>query len=648
MSSYLVALFVGNFIPGAHIAVDGVPITVWAPPEREHLESFALEQTGLLMKYFKRYFGIAYPFKKLDLVVVPESEDDGMENVAAIAYQESAILIDSRTASITKKKDVTRLLAHELAHMWFGDLVTMKWWHELWLKESFADWISYKAVNAVMPSVKAWDVFAYDRANTIFTDCLQSTRSVRYDVTDPGQIYGMYDEITYMKGASVLRMIESFLGERNFQEGVQLYLSRHKFGNASAYDLWGALAEVTGRPIPAMMDGWINQAGLPLVSVNNDASKKQMTLSQARCLIEPDGERDNTLWSVPLKLRVDNAISVQLLDKQTLQYALNRPNLRTVNADGSGYYRVFYDNDFLSQVPDLKSKKNGAERFSFLNDQWFLFLANKISKDQYMQLLKAFEHDRDPLVVLETIRQLWYWRTFNNQGATDCGAVKVDISKQLAYAFKDYGWQAKSEESGLHILARAAIIETLGTIGYDRGIVRKARLLYKNRDKQKIDPDLRKAALNIVAFSGGKKDWDEIFLAWRKAKNPDEKQQYLFALTWFQEPVFLKRTLDLSLTSDVPIEQAADFIALTMRNAPDRQPVWMFVKSHWAELCTRCTRRLIVPAIGALGLLTTGSELEDLKKLFQDHAVALVKVDMARAVERVAARDAFLKRMGAN
>ncbi len=648
MSTYLVGLFVGNFVRGKHAEVNGVPVTIWAPPDREELESFTLDTTVKLMNYYNDYFGINYPFKKLDLIAVPESEDDGMENLAAIAYQESAILINEKTASIETKKDVARLLAHELAHMWFGDLVTMKWWHDLWLKESFADWISYKAVDALMPDVKAWDIFAYDKAQTVFTDCLKSTRAIHFSVNNPGEITNMFDEITYMKGASVLRMMERYLGEQEFRQGVHNFLYKFKFDNAEAEDLWDAFSDVSQKPVGKIMSTWINQAGIPLVSVRQANGKA--TFNQERCLLDPGPQADNSLWAIPLKNKILSAsstsdqqqVKVELLNARESSSKLGSGEMvATANTDGSGYYRVRYDKDFITKLPGAIATLTGAERFALLNDQWYLLLAGKITKDEYLTVLKALIHDIDPLVVSEEIRQIWYWRSFNNGGNTGNGGIHINIQEQLASAFAKYGWQITDNESQFETMARASVIETLGTIGEDQAVIAKARSLYPQVANSNVEPSLAKAIVNIVAFNGDTNDYETIKSAWQKTDDPEDKQKYLFALAWFQQPELIQQSLALSLTPDVRIEEAANYVALIMRNAPDRDPVWQFTKQNWQALCQRCTRRLVVPVINGLGLLSTKEEMQDITTFFHEHPQPEIQADMDRTLERVAARVKF-------
>ncbi|MFB3819790.1 MAG: M1 family metallopeptidase, partial [Candidatus Methylomirabilales bacterium] len=306
MSTYLVAFVVGRLAATPPVMVGATPLRVWCVPGKERLAAFALEVAAFALRFFEDYYGIPYPGDKLDLIAIPDFAFGAMENLGAITFRETALLVDEAAATHAERTRVADVVAHELAHMWFGDLVTMAWWNGLWLNEAFATFMEVMAVDAWRPAWARWTAFGVSRGAALAVDGLAASRPVEYEVRAPRDADAMFDVLTYEKGGAVLRMLEQHLGPALFREGVRRYLTEHRFGNADTVDLWRALGAASGQPIPAMMDGWIFRPGYPVVSVAPVAEGRSLRLQQTRFRYLPDGS-DGETWQIPLTIRAEVA-----------------------------------------------------------------------------------------------------------------------------------------------------------------------------------------------------------------------------------------------------------------------------------------------------------------------------------------------------
>src|SRR5213083_3066285 len=308
MSTYLVAFVVGELEATDPVPVGEAPVRVWCVPGKRHLAAFGHEIAVASLRFFEAYYGLPYAGDKLDLLAIPDFAAGAMENFGAITFRETALLVDARAASHTELERVADVVAHENAHMWFGDLVTMSWWNGIWLNEAFATFMEILAIDAWKPEWQRWTTFGVSRAAALSVDGLHSTRPIEFHVAAPRDADAMFDVLTYEKGASVLRMLEQHLGATVFREGVRDYLRTHRFANADTGDLWAALGRAARQPIPEVMDGWIFQPGYPLVSARLDG--RQLVLSQQRFTYLPEPLPGSTptppdqAWQVPVQVRV--------------------------------------------------------------------------------------------------------------------------------------------------------------------------------------------------------------------------------------------------------------------------------------------------------------------------------------------------------
>ena len=397
MSSYLVAFVVGRLEATDWVDVDGIPIRLVHVPGKAGLTAFGLDCAAFCLRWFQDYYGIAYPSDKVDLVALPDFAAGAMENLGCITFRENLLLVDPATATQNERQLVADVVAHELAHMWFGDLVTMGWWNGIWLNEAFATFMELAACDAYRPEWDRWTAFGLERSVAFETDSLSSTRPVEFPVLSPSDCEGMFDVLTYQKGGALLRMLEQYLGADRFREGVSHYLRTHAYGNTDTSDLWDAIEHTSGEPVRRMMDSWIWQPGFPLVTVRRDGD--ELVLGQRRFSFDPaDGA--TPLWVMPILVRQGDSggdaasTTAVLLDGDEVRVpATGGPVV--VNVGGHGFFRVSYSDELRSLLTsDVVSDMTTLERYNLVDDAWNAVVAGDLDAIEYVELVERFGDER--------------------------------------------------------------------------------------------------------------------------------------------------------------------------------------------------------------------------------------------------------------
>src|SRR5438270_1119652 len=412
MSTYLVAMMVGDF-QCVSDKEEGIPIRVCSTPDKVQLTKIALGDAKDILRFYNQYYGIKYPFKKLDIIAFPDFSAGAMENTAAITYRETLLLVDEKNVSNNLRKTVADVLAHEMAHQWFGDLVTMQWWNDIWLNEGFATWMSPKPQKTNHPD---WNVAldeVQDSGNAMNLDSTKSTRAIRTDATTTNEIAELFDGIAYNKTAAVLRMLESYLGEQTFRAGVNLYLKEHAYGNATAEDFWGAMTRASGKPVDKILQSYVTQAGVPLVSVKTkcEANKTQVALQQQRFFQNKEllDAGSPEVWQIPVCYSSKSARQCMVLDQKEKTFTV--PDCiagSNFNAGGVGFYRVAYDSDSLNQLLQGVANMSPQEKVSLLDNQWALTRADRNSVGDYLELVEALKNSRERAVLERVADGLQY------------------------------------------------------------------------------------------------------------------------------------------------------------------------------------------------------------------------------------------------
>ncbi len=639
MSTYLVAFIVGEFEATEPVMVGDAPLRVIAVPGKKQLAGFALEIGKASLEHFSRYYGIPYPGDKLDLIAIPDFASGAMENLGAITFRETALLVDSAKATRAELERVADVVSHENAHMWFGDLVTMKWWNGLWLNEAFATFMEMLAVDAWRPEWRRWDSFTISRAAAMQVDGLKSTRPIEFPVEKPEEAAGMFDVLTYEKGASVLRMLEQYLGAEAFRDGIRLYLRRHEFANAETTDLWDALEDSTKQPVRALMDSWIFQPGYPLISVELDG--RNLVIAQQLFRYLQDGDIPDRKYHVPVFVRAGTKGAVVqktlLLTDRELRLAFSDDiEWAVVNAGGHGFYRVRYGRDLLGALKQgLQVNLSAVERFGLVNDSWAATLAGLTPLPEYLDLVDLLRDESDINVWTTLIGSFYHLRRILDE--PQCVVLEARLRAVLRPALARVGWTPKEGEPALVSQLRGDLIGALGTAAQDKACQERARELYARYeiDADAVERNLVPALVSIVAHTGNAADYEKFYNKYKSAKTPQEETRYLFALGAFRPPELVDRTLTMTVSGEVRTQNSPYLLRGILFNKDAREKAWAFMKAHWEEML-RLYPDNSIPRMceGIIGLVSP--ELEaDVKQFFARHPVKQGAKQIEQHLERL-------------
>ena len=626
MSTYLVAFVVGELEATPPVMVGPTPLRVWCVPGKLHLTRFALEIGAFSLDYFERYYGMPYPGDKLDMLAIPDFAAGAMENLGAITYRETALLVDETAASHTERERVADVVAHEVAHMWFGDLVTMLWWNGIWLNEAFATFMELLAVDAWKPEWKRWTTFGVSRAAAMAVDGLHHTRPIEFEVRAPRDCEAMFDLLTYEKGASVLRMLEQHLSGDVFRDGVRLYLERHRFGNAETTDLWKALGDAARLPIPEVMDGWIFRPGYPLVVVEPDGTG--IKLGQRRFTYLPAEGAAPEHWQIPVRVRasvkrgfVDKPV---LLGAEALTVSLPAaPEWVVVNAGGHGFYRVQYAAPLLRKLTSSLKKLAPIERFNLVSDAFALTQAAMMPGADYLDLTARFVEETDRNVWTALIGSLGY---VNRLIADDSRPhLEALVRQRVEGAVERLGWEVQPDEDELARQLRGDLLRALGTLGNDPAVQERARAFYARyrEDESAVDANVLPALIAIVAAAGAEPEYEEFLQRFKAARTPQEEQRYLYALAGFRQPELIRRTLEKTTNGEVRSQDAPFLMRSLLVGVHSRGLAWEYVKANWQTMARQypgsAYRRLYE---GVTALVSPEWE-QDVKAFFETNRIVL-------------------------
>src|SRR5215469_877762 len=503
MSSYLVAMLVGDFVCREG-GVDGIPVRVCSLPEKAEMTGFALEASENILKFYNKYYSIKYPYGKLDHIVFPDFAAGAMENVAAITYRDVELLVDDKSASYDAKQQVASVIAHEMAHQWFGDLVTMQWWNDIWLNEGFATWMAWKPLEAWKPE---WNMQQQEIGETLAAlgaDSLPSVRTIRANAETPADIAALFDGIAYGKAGAVLRMVEAYVGPEVFQKGVNAYLEKHKYANATAEGFWNQITQTSGKPVDKIMKSFTEQPGAPLITVKSECkgNKTEVTLKQERYVSDAAkmAAGYDEIWPVPVNLlpSATKQPVYHLLTKK--EDAFELPGCSAwvyANASGRGYYRSAYDPaEFAKLSADVESALSPEERVRVPSDAWALVRVGRMQIGDYLNLLQKMQSERSREVVQSMIGHIPEIHD-NFVSAADRPAFEKWVRDCLRPIAADLGEKPVAGEPAERQALRGDVFAMLAKYGRDPELVEKARSTTAQymKDPQSVSPDLAGKAL---------------------------------------------------------------------------------------------------------------------------------------------------------
>jgi len=628
MSTYLVAFIVGDLEATDPVHIGATPLRIWSVPGKKHLTPLALEIGAFSLAFFERYYGIAYPGQKLDLLAIPDFASGAMENLGAITFRETALLVDRQTATHAEQERIADVVAHENAHMWFGDLVTMSWWNGLWLNEAFATFMEMLAVDTWKPEWQRWTAFGVSRAVAMSVDGLQSTRPIEYPVIAPKDADAMFDVLTYEKGASVLRMLEQYIGPDVFREGVREYLRTHAYGNADTIDLWAALGHAAKQPVPDVMNGWIFKPGYPILVAQQQGDR--LSIEQQRFTYLSASSSESTAesaqqWQIPIQLKIimngHTEVRRVLLREKRMDLALPSGCESVVlNEGGHGFYRVQYTPDLLERL--LRLVPNGLapiERFNLVSDAWASTVAGMMTLSDYLGLTARFSDDRDKNV-WEII--LGSFHSINRMiDDADRPHLEALVHDRVGPAFVELGWSPRAGESELTKQLRAELIRALGIIGNDRSVQEQAKALYAS--SASVDPNVLPAIIAILAHTGDEARYQEYIHRYKTASTPQEERRYLYSLALFQRSELLQQTLLKAINGEIRTQDAPFIVRMIMGSIYGRELAWRFVKKEWDTMDRLYPKNGLRRMCEGISSLNTSEFEHDVRKFFEERKIDL-------------------------
>ncbi len=683
MSTYLVAFVVGPLDVTDPVDVGGIPLRIVHPRGKDHLTAWALEVGAFTLDFFADYYGIPYPGDKLDLVAVPDFAFGAMENLGCVTFREVALLVDPDSATQDELQRVTDVITHELAHMWFGDLVTMKWWNGIWLNEAFATFMEMLATDAFRPEWDRWSTFGLSRTAAFDVDSLGTTRPIEFPVVSPDEAEGMFDILTYEKGAAVVRMLEQYLGAEVFRDGIRSYLAEHAYGNTETTDLWDAIEAASGEPVRRIMDSWIFQGGYPLISVEVVDDGDTLRLSQERFAYadDIDGDADPTTvegerWSVPVLLTVaypgatadgqpldrgadadadgGDAVSVErvLVEDETHDIDLFEAIEWTfVNTQSTGFYRVRYASGLLEAITNRAQEVlSPIERYSLVDDAWSAVLADAMSAEAFLELIETFGAETDLSVwqriigAIGSLDRILDDGEYPRDAATDDSDARVAFQSRiralLRQPFDRLGVTPSDDDTERDRSLRGALFQALGTTAVDEEVRIMARDLHARATADgaptdAVDPALFAASIAVIAASGGEADFEAFLARAKAATNPQEEQRYQTALADFDEGELVARVLQLCLTDDIRSQDAPYLIRRVLWNREHAGEAWVFVMENWDALNARFPSNSIVRMLEGIRALSMPQVAPSVFTFFEDHDVPQGDRQLAQHLERL-------------
>jgi aminopeptidase N len=580
MSTYLLGFVFGELGFSEATTKDDVLVRVYATPDNVAHTAFALDCAVRTLEFYNEYFAIPYPLPKCDFIAVPDFANGAMENWGCITFREQVLLVDEKNTSLHLTQYVANVIAHELTHQWFGNLVTMRWWNDLWLNESFASWMSWLAVDHLFPDWKVWTQFIVEEQSlALKLDALEYTHPIEAEVKHPDDIRTIFDAISYEKGASVLLMLHNYLGSDDFRDGLRLYLKRHSYGNTDTVDLWNALAEVSHKPVAEFMSAWTTTSGYPIVSA--DLGGDTPNISQERFYLNPEAKKETTRWPIPLL--ASEELGMTTLEKAKQPVTLKDISKQTVlNHNRTSFFRAIYDSKHLSHLATAVSegKLNELDRLGLLAD------ALEGAKAGYSDTLEAFKlleayADEDSTVVWDIIAGTTYSVRLIMNDDTIRAGMKPFVRKLVHKQLQRLGWEEKDSDSHFDRLLRPTILG-LGSYGEDPVVVDEALARFASMKlPEDVHPNVRGVVYGTVARKGDTADFNKMVTMHNSSTNSEERVTLAGALTGFHQPELISRALDMMMSDEVRLQDLTYWIAYSFMNRYGRQIAWQWVQDNW-------------------------------------------------------------------
>lgn len=603
MSSYLFALVIGDLAGTSEKIVNNIPLRVWTLRGKEHLGAFAQDYAAKLLPWYEDYFGVPYHYDKYDQVAVPGFAAGAMENSGLVIFRQELLIMEAGSVSWGQEKSIAHVIAHEFAHMWFGNVVTMQWWDDLWLNEAFAEWMSYRVISEISPEYHLWDNFLGAKNYALTVDALENTHPIYSPVETPAQAHELFDAITYLKGCSVMRMLENFLGQETFRNGLRTYMQEFYESNARGSDLWRHLQAASHQPVTQIMESWILQGGHPCVTISLETinGKQQLHMSQQRFFAKPQTSGENQqLWQVPLVIRYADDAGTHVV-RHVLAGASGTLTLEVegelnwcyANEDEIGFYHQKLDGPLLTKILEHLEQLHPSEQMGLLSDQWALTHSGHQNIAQFLETLAALALKSDNYNLLfEIVERL---HTIE-QMVEDTGNIpaidhfRLWVRNMFIERLERLGFEPRPDETVEFSQQRISAVNALAKLAHHPETIAQARALAAREatNPQSVDANLAGIFVDINAQFGGSdtfKKHVDIYQA-RKASSapPQEVNRYLYSFPSFRAPELVAQTLSLLDEGIAPKEALPQVIGRMFNARHSQVAAWEYFKTNWTMI----------------------------------------------------------------
>ncbi|KAL2545045.1 Aminopeptidase M1 [Forsythia ovata] len=650
MSTYLVAVVVGLFDYVEDHTPDGITVRVYCQVGKVNQGKFALDVAVKTLGLYKEYFAMPYSLPKLDMIAIPDFAAGAMENYGLVTYRETALLYDDKHSAAANKQRVATVVAHELAHQWFGNLVTMEWWTHLWLNEGFATWVSYLATDSLFPEWQIWTQFLEESTEGLRLDGLAESHPIEVDINHAREIDEIFDAISYRKGASVIRMLQSYLGPECFQRALASYINRYACSNAKTEDLWSVLQEESGEPVNMLMNSWTKQKGYPVVSVKVKGQK--LEFEQTQFLLS--ASRGDGQWIVPITLCCCSYDARKSFLLQTVSESLDLKELSCasvsdvsswikVNVDQTGFYRVKYDEGLSARLRLAIEGKclSTSDKYGVLDDYYALSMACQESLTSLLTLMSAYREERDYTVLSNLISISYKISRIAADAAPELlDDIKLFFINLFQYPAETLGWDPKQGEGHLDAMLRGELLTALASFGHDMTLNeanRRFKIFLDDRNTPVLPPDLRRTVYMAIMQNVSKSNrfgYDSLLRIYRETDLSQEKTRILGSLPSCQDPEIIHEFLNFLLTNEV---RSQDVVFGLSVSRDGRETAWSWLKENWDHISkTYGSGFLITRFISAIvSQFSSYEKAEEVEQFFASRMKSYIARTLKQSIERV-------------
>ncbi|KAL1923030.1 uncharacterized protein VTP21DRAFT_9406 [Calcarisporiella thermophila] len=668
MSTYLLAFVIGEleyieeFTPTLRNSKNNpIPVRVYTPPGLKNQGFLSLHTAIRSLELFTQKFGQPYPLPKLDLIAIPDFEVGAMENWGCITFRLATILYDEEHSELKAKQRVAYVTAHECAHQWFGNLVTAEWWSDIWLNEGFATWVGWFAINKFFPEWNVWVQFLEEELRKgMLLDALRSSHPIELTVNKAEEILQIFDQISYSKGASVIRMLANWMGEEVFLSGIRDYLAEHAYGSANTQDLWRALSNKSGADVGKFMDLWTKQIGHPVLTVTQPTPNK-IHVKQNRFLSTGDVQPsdDHNLWWVPLRVHLSNKEMLNMILSEReetfdLGRELSSDDFFKLNHQHTGVYRVDYTPEHLARLAEAARQGllEAGDRTGLLSDTGALVMSGYTRTSTLLHLMQGYENEEDNVVVQELCTHIdAITNTFSEQPTNIQEGLREYQRRLFSKLVRKLGWEYPEQEDYRIVRLRTLVIRQAGLAG-DKDVLQEAQRrfqLFLQGDSSALHPNIRSVAYDIVVAYGGEAELEAVTKLYLETEVVDQKLAALRALGQTRDPVLVQRVLSFNLSEAV---RNQDFwqMQLTLASNPvARRPHLSFILSNWPEIQSRfagALRTLGIIVKLAVSSFADEEIVREVEAFFADKDVSEFDMQLKQALEDVRVQAKWAQRDG--